>query len=118
MSNLGEIVTQIKIKAQEKVLVLENNVIPRYVYYRANFVKPGCLIPDEKAAAFGWQQFRTQWDDENYGVVVNSRSRTMMIHCLGDWTLMECADAKSYRDELCRMTEFYENVLIKEGVNE
>lgn len=73
------------------------------------------FLPDERYtidfapdfSSEGWQQFDTDQDAAYFGVWVNRSKRLTLTYAEGDWTLVECPSAESYRAEITGMCESY-----------
>lgn len=63
------------------------------------------FAPDFKTD--GWQQFDTDQDAHYFGVWVNAGKRLSLCYAEGDWTLVECPTAETYRAEIVSACEFY-----------
>lgn len=57
--------------------------------------------------AEGWEQFDTDQDAHYFGVWINHRQRLTLTYAEGDWTLVECPAADTYRAELDDCCRFY-----------
>jgi hypothetical protein len=64
----------------------------------------------------GWQQFDTDQDAHYFGVWVNKAKRLTLTYAEGDWVLVECPTAETYRAEILGMCEFFGEGMIAKTI--
>lgn len=67
--------------------------------------------------AEGWLQFDTDQDAHYFGFWVNPRTLTTLTYCEGDWVVVDCASADTYRAEMMHAIEFYDEGFIAKTID-
>lgn len=67
--------------------------------------------------AEGWQQFDTDQDAHYFGVWVNRGKRLTLTYAEGDWSLVDCPTAETYRAEIESCCRFYGEGFIAKAID-